>query len=251
MHAGQSKTDTPVTSCPWFERLGAPSFAAGGAALGFAVSLLFVWNSSPIAENSPTPLVPAQPPLHRPEALIGRQPVRTPILTHGAGAQIELAREPLVTPSRPVPENKQSVSRTEISGPSGTVEGSDGVTGQEPPNVAVARSYQGSHVVQRDTATSGIDSGARRDNDFTRPTQANVVSTPGTAYRQSAPTHYRTTARSRYRSAYQTSSEDEKTVRPSESPLGTTATGIPTYVGPRGGVFHYSASGKKVYQRRR
>jgi hypothetical protein len=32
---------------------------------------------------------------------------------------------------------------------------------------------------------------------------------------------------------------------------GTTATGIPTYVGPRGGVYHYSKSGKKVYERRR
>jgi len=33
------------------------------------------------------------------------------------------------------------------------------------------------------------------------------------------------------------------------TPSGTTATGIPTYVGPRGGVYHYSASGKKVYER--
>jgi len=32
-----------------------------------------------------------------------------------------------------------------------------------------------------------------------------------------------------------------------DTPYGTTATGIPTYVGPRGGVYHYSASGKKVY----
>jgi hypothetical protein len=32
---------------------------------------------------------------------------------------------------------------------------------------------------------------------------------------------------------------------------GTTATGIPTYVGPRGEVYHYSMSGKKVYERRR
>ena len=32
---------------------------------------------------------------------------------------------------------------------------------------------------------------------------------------------------------------------------GTTATGIPTYVGPRGEVYHYSISGKKVYERRR
>ena len=32
---------------------------------------------------------------------------------------------------------------------------------------------------------------------------------------------------------------------------GTTATGIPLHVGPRGGVYHYSASGKKVYQRKK
>jgi hypothetical protein len=35
------------------------------------------------------------------------------------------------------------------------------------------------------------------------------------------------------------------------TPYDTTATGIPTYVGPRGGVYHYSRSGKKVYERRR
>ena len=36
------------------------------------------------------------------------------------------------------------------------------------------------------------------------------------------------------------------------APSGGTpySTGIPTYVGPRDGVYHYSASGKKVYQRR-
>jgi hypothetical protein len=33
------------------------------------------------------------------------------------------------------------------------------------------------------------------------------------------------------------------------TPNGTTAAGIPTYVGPRGGVYHYSKSGKKVYER--
>jgi hypothetical protein len=38
---------------------------------------------------------------------------------------------------------------------------------------------------------------------------------------------------------------------PAESSYGTTATGIPTYVGPRGGVYHYSTSAKKVYERRR
>jgi len=34
------------------------------------------------------------------------------------------------------------------------------------------------------------------------------------------------------------------------TPYGSTATGIPTYIGPRGGVYHYSASGNKVYSPR-
>jgi hypothetical protein len=33
-------------------------------------------------------------------------------------------------------------------------------------------------------------------------------------------------------------------------PNGTTSTGQPIYTGPRGGKYHYSASGKKVYERR-
>lgn len=36
-----------------------------------------------------------------------------------------------------------------------------------------------------------------------------------------------------------------------ESVTGHTATGIPTYTGPRGGNYHYSKSGKKVYERRK
>jgi hypothetical protein len=37
----------------------------------------------------------------------------------------------------------------------------------------------------------------------------------------------------------------------SRSNVGTTATGIPLHVGPRGGVYHYSASGRKVYSSRK
>jgi hypothetical protein len=37
----------------------------------------------------------------------------------------------------------------------------------------------------------------------------------------------------------------------SETPAGTTPSGKTIYVGPRGGRYHYSASGKKVYERRR
>jgi hypothetical protein len=33
--------------------------------------------------------------------------------------------------------------------------------------------------------------------------------------------------------------------------VGTTATGKPIYEGPRGGLYHYSKSGKKVYEKRR
>ena len=35
-----------------------------------------------------------------------------------------------------------------------------------------------------------------------------------------------------------------------DTPTGqTTATGMPTYVGPRGGVYHYSKNGNKVYEK--
>jgi hypothetical protein len=47
---------------------------------------------------------------------------------------------------------------------------------------------------------------------------------------------------------------DKKTdaVSPSDKPTGaTTATGKTIYEGPRGGHYHYSASGKKVYERKR
>jgi hypothetical protein len=37
----------------------------------------------------------------------------------------------------------------------------------------------------------------------------------------------------------------------SESAVGATPTGKTIYVGPRGGLYHYSESGKKVYERRR
>ncbi len=36
-----------------------------------------------------------------------------------------------------------------------------------------------------------------------------------------------------------------------ETVTGHTATGIPTYTGPRGGHYHYSSSGKKVYERKK
>lgn len=46
--------------------------------------------------------------------------------------------------------------------------------------------------------------------------------------------------------------ESEHRVTDKKTPTGeTAATGKPIYVGPRGGRYHYSKSGKKVYERRR
>jgi hypothetical protein len=48
------------------------------------------------------------------------------------------------------------------------------------------------------------------------------------------------------------SPQDTPAPRIAGSPSGgTTATGNTIYVGPRGGLYHYSASGRKVYDRRR
>jgi hypothetical protein len=45
--------------------------------------------------------------------------------------------------------------------------------------------------------------------------------------------------------------QTQPTFTPTEGAYGTTVSGIPTYIGPRGGVYHYSPSGNKVYERRR
>ena len=50
----------------------------------------------------------------------------------------------------------------------------------------------------------------------------------------------------------QAASASGQAVKKTDTPTGeTTATGKPIYVGPRGGHYHYSKSGKKVYERRR
>ena len=49
------------------------------------------------------------------------------------------------------------------------------------------------------------------------------------------------------------SSNNVSTVNPkkTEKQTGTTPTGIPQYTGPRGGTYHYSKSGKKVYSKKK
>ncbi len=44
---------------------------------------------------------------------------------------------------------------------------------------------------------------------------------------------------------------NQQKVTKSGTEIGTTATGKTLYQGPRGGVYHYSKSGKKVYHKRK
>jgi hypothetical protein len=52
---------------------------------------------------------------------------------------------------------------------------------------------------------------------------------------------YRSTAKVEYRMP-------DPWPRGQETAYGTTPTGIPTHMGPRGGIYHYSPSGRKVYE---
>jgi hypothetical protein len=54
------------------------------------------------------------------------------------------------------------------------------------------------------------------------------------------------------RSQSQPNNSSEQNLKRAGTPSGeTTATGKPIYVGPHGGRYHYSKSGKKVYERRK
>lgn len=91
------------------------------------------------------------------------------------------------------------------------------------------------------------------------------VSTPLAAYSSvgnsseaegssSARSTARTTARTGTRTAPREDPEDDKSIKElrARSPSGKySATGLALHVGPRGGVYHYSASGKKVYHKRK
>ncbi len=71
-----------------------------------------------------------------------------------------------------------------------------------------------------------------------------------TTARYTPRTTSRTTARTGARRSY--SLDDPlPALDLSASNIGTTATGIPLHMGPRGGIYHYSKSGNKVYQRKK
>lgn len=51
--------------------------------------------------------------------------------------------------------------------------------------------------------------------------------------------------------SYNSINNSEVNESKTEQQTGTTATGIPTYTGPRGGIYHYSKSGKKIYSKKK
>ncbi len=235
---------------PWFERVGPSGFAAGGAAIGFVMSLMFVLNSAPGAATAPTPLLSAQP-RSGTETQGIKQSVRAPVASSADSRQVELMPQPVMSPSRPTIAQDHDAQATRNGTASNTDQQSERVARQEPPTVAATTDYQNTPVLQHDTATGAIDPGNGTGRGTTGPSTSLAIPAPRTEYRRSATTQYRSSARIKYRSSDQRSADDEQTARSSEQAFGTTATGIPTYVGPRGGIYHYSASGRKVYQRKR
>ncbi len=202
----RSDVDSSTVSYPWFERIGVSGFAASGATLGFAISLLFVLKASPVVSAPHVqPIVTATrpattlPSVSKPALLVVQPPARSALQSP----------EPLFTAFQGDAANRLSPDQTAaVRQPT-----SDQKTVMQSPDQAVTPAREPFfNPVQRDQAE-----------------RLSLAQTGVT--RQPAP--------------------DQKAVPSSEMPVGTTATGIPLHVGPRGGVFHYSTSGKKVYERKR
>jgi hypothetical protein len=121
---------------------------------------------------------------------------------------------------------------------------------QAAPSVASATPHEVGQVTPRGAAGDSADRRTGSALGATTRDSSIGIPTAKTEYRSSARARYRTSAR-KDASVAQASNDSEGSIHPSETPYGTTATGIPTYMGPRGGIYHYSASGRKVYERRR
>jgi hypothetical protein len=237
-------------SPPWFERVGPSGFAAGGAALGFAMSLLFVLNSAPGASNTPTPLLSAEP-QRRSEIQGIKQSAQGPAAPSSDSIQVELMSQPLMSPLKRAIKQDHSTHAPRTNTISNTDRQSEKVANHVLPIVAATADYLGTPVTRRDSATSTVNTGTGTGRVAPNPSISFDIPVPRTEYRSSAPTKYRSSARKKYRTVDQRSSDREATVPTSEAAFGTTAAGNPTFVGPRGGIYHYSASGNKVYQRKR
>jgi hypothetical protein len=100
------------------------------------------------------------------------------------------------------------------------------------------------------TSGGSADQGTVSTGNTKPPDFSTFASTAKTDDRRNGTTRYRADAKqSDY--VHERSFNNQNSAQPSDTPDGTTATGIPLHMGPRGGIYHYSASGRKVYERKR
>ena len=285
MQTERAKPEQPPRSVPWFERVGAVSFAASGAALGFTFSLVVLSTAAPLAPTGPPAASLAQ---GRSGDAVNPRVGEPRFLAHVAAGPAAPERQPLAQSSGPpvgtdrnekhaaidpklspdvlavIPTSREEDAKGESD--SGGVARTDRPSSEAPKSAdepGLPRGIEAAPVAgtdsrsqdnesrARDVSAGASDPGVEPAGAESARSQNGSISAPKTGYRGAARTGSRTSARRRYRTGLPESSESEAAFMSSESSVGSTATGIPTYVGPRGGVYHYSASGKKVYQWRR
>jgi hypothetical protein len=133
--------------------------------------------------------------------------------------RVAKAKAELAETQKKIEEERQ---RAELAFRTPPAEGAPAAGSEEPPS--------------SEGATSSSTGGS-----FSRSSAGGSYGGSSSKYRSSARTGYRATPRT-----------DPPAVVPNAgSVIGHTATGLPIHVGPRGGQFHYSKSGKKVYERRK
>ncbi len=164
MQTVRTELDAPATSFPWFESVGVSGFAAGGAAMGFAISLLLVWNSAPAAYEPSRLLATAQP-LRGTGTRTGEKAAKPGLPAGSASGWSERSQQQLVTRTGPSIERNQDAAETEINAapvPDGLDEA---IALQEPPKEAFSSS-----VVNR---SESHPTASRRDGtEFETPTQS-------------------------------------------------------------------------------
>jgi len=207
-----SDPDASTFSHPWFEQIGTSGFAAVGAILGFAISLLFVLNTSPAA-----PALPAQRIVAPAWAAseLAPQPKSALPVTRSPTQGVTQSPQPLSAPVQQA--SAPQAAPDQDAAPDGTQVAS--TPEQSPP--ASQQDAPDSGAPLAPASGSGENTRSRRH--------------PSGMTRALAPA----------------SGSGENRVHSSDTLQATTATGNPLHVGPRGGVYHMSKSGKKVYERKR
>ncbi len=173
-------------------------------------------------------------PAARPEPLLARVEAKPPVSAPAPALPAEAAEQPqpLLAEQPPAPAASAQPEATPAV-LAGTVGDSSAAGKQTAPPQPLA---QAEPKTSSATASSLDDTGTR--------TESKAASAPAVAER--SPTVPPTSG-----PGVSTATKQSDAAPIGGTSNGTTATGIPTYVGPRGGVYHYSKSGKKVYERRR